>query len=150
VGGTAADTLQWRAAENVNQILTEIIPQWKLDRIRLHSRGAQLGFDKLGRPVYLDRPGFLDVDAILKNGVSTDDFLRKHVRDMEYVSSVLMWQASQKVGRTVDQTLTVIDATNVTLGKLTKTVRDCTNERFVAQLFKPSLFRQILVVQHHS
>ena len=135
----AADTLQWRAADNVNQILTEIIPQWKLDRIRLHSRGAQLGFDKLGRPVYLDRPGFLDVEAILKNGVSTDDFLRKHVRDMEYVSNVLMWQTSQSVGHTVDQTLTVIDATNVTLGKLTKTVRHWTNERFVAQPFKPSV-----------
>jgi hypothetical protein len=65
--------------------------------------GAQLGFDKLGRPVYLDRPGFLDVEAILKSGVSTDDFLRKHVRDMEYVSNVLMWHASRHTGHTVEQ-----------------------------------------------
>ena len=36
-----------------------------------------------GRPVYIDRPGFLDVEKIMKAGVTTDDFLRKHVRDME-------------------------------------------------------------------
>mmetsp|Transcript_17938 Transcript_17938/g.34291 ORF Transcript_17938/g.34291 Transcript_17938/m.34291 type:complete len:481 (-) Transcript_17938:167-1609(-) len=118
------ETLEWRDRDNVNQVLAELIPDWKLAVIRKHSRGAQLGFDKMGRPVYLDRPGFLDVEAIIKEGVSPDDFLRKHIRDMEYVANELMWQASLERGHTVDQTLTVIDATDIKISSLTKTVRE--------------------------
>ena len=39
--------MAWRKHDKVDEILTEVIPDWKLAVIRKHSRGAQLGFDKL-------------------------------------------------------------------------------------------------------
>lgn len=40
----------------------------------------------------------------------------------QYVANELMWQASLERGHTVDQTLTVIDATDIKISSLTKTV----------------------------
>ena len=42
-----------------------------------------VGDGRQGRPVYFDRPGFLQVDKIISSGVSPDDYVAKHVQDME-------------------------------------------------------------------
>eukprot|EP00238_Polyblepharides_amylifera_P013976 CAMPEP_0196575660 /NCGR_PEP_ID=MMETSP1081-20130531/5087_1 /TAXON_ID=36882 /ORGANISM="Pyramimonas amylifera, Strain CCMP720" /LENGTH=367 /DNA_ID=CAMNT_0041894027 /DNA_START=392 /DNA_END=1495 /DNA_ORIENTATION=+ len=118
------DTIAWREKEGVNNILTEVIPEETLAVLYRHTRGCNRGYDRQDRPVYFDRPGCMDVPAILEEGVSTDMFLRKHIQEMEYSGHHTYFQASMRAGRTIDQTVMVMDVSGVKLSNFTATVRE--------------------------
>jgi len=113
------DLVEWRQSAGANSILRTNLGAHKYSVIRKFSRGAHWGFDKEGRPVYFDRPGSLQVDKIISSGVSPDDYVAKHVQDMEYIANDMMYEASLVKGETVDQTLTIVDANGIKLTALT-------------------------------
>ncbi|KAK3265184.1 hypothetical protein CYMTET_26119 [Cymbomonas tetramitiformis] len=118
------ESIEYRKSEKFDTVLLNPLSTEKMDILRKYSLGAHSGTDRQGRPIYFDRPGFLKVEAMLSEGATPEDFLYKHVQEMEYMGNVHLWSASLDAGHTIDQTVTIIDVTNISPSSLTKIVRD--------------------------
>jgi len=113
-----ATMMEWRHTENVDDALS-----WRFDNIsqvkefyphRFHS------FDKEGRPIYIERVGQLDIDKTLKH-MSLYDFTRYHILHWEFVQRVLFERGAQRVGHKVDQLVTIVDLSGLSLSLLNST-----------------------------
>lgn len=58
-----------------------------------------------------------------KQGVTEDDFIKYHIQEMEYMGRVLMREASERAGQTVDQVSMIMDLKGLTLMHFSKSVR---------------------------
>jgi len=81
------ETLQWRAEQNVDQILVEKQPHFRLIKECyphfLHRR------DKHGHPIYYELLGKIDLKALKAAGVTIDEMLRYYIFLTEYIWSVV-------------------------------------------------------------
>lgn len=78
--------------------------------------------DKLGRPVYIERLGHLQLEEILK--VTTmDRMLLYHIKEWEILINWKFAACSKKSGRTISQSLTILDLKGVTMKTMNKQVR---------------------------
>jgi hypothetical protein len=70
--------------------------------------------DKMGRPVYIERLGQLQVDELLK--VTTmDRMLLYHVKEWEILIDWKIPACSKKAGTNISQTLTILDMKGVVM-----------------------------------
>lgn len=118
------DCIAWREKNNVETILERPFDPEKLRLIRDNSHSGYYGYDKKGQPVYIDRPGKLNIQKLLSSDITTDDILFKHVQEMEYLSNVILWEASERAGHTIDSCLMILDVGGVKLTDFTKEVKN--------------------------
>ncbi|KAJ7537254.1 hypothetical protein O6H91_12G106100 [Diphasiastrum complanatum] len=78
--------------------------------------------DKLGRPIYIERLGQLRADELLKI-TTLDRVFMSHVFDWEVLIDSKFRACSEKVGRDVRQTLTILDLKGVAPKHMSKPVR---------------------------
>lgn len=78
--------------------------------------------DKFGRPVYIERLGQLQLEELLK--VTTlDRMLQYHVKEWEILIDWKFPACSRKAGRTINQSLTILDLKGVSVKHMSKQVR---------------------------
>jgi len=77
------------------------------------------GFDKEGRPVYVERVGVMDIESVMKD-ISVDDLTRYHILHWEFVHRVLFPKGSMETGKRVDQLVTIADLSGLHTGLMNK------------------------------
>ncbi|CAK9863427.1 unnamed protein product [Sphagnum jensenii] len=79
--------------------------------------------DKMGRPLYIERLGQLQVDELLKI-TTMDRMLLYHVQEWEIVIDWKLPACSKKAGINISQSLTILDMKGVTMRHMSKQVRN--------------------------
>ncbi|KAH9301993.1 hypothetical protein KI387_013576 [Taxus chinensis] len=113
--------LEWRKETGADTIIeTFQFPERKLTKeLYPHFHHKT---DKLGRPVYIERLGQLQVEELLK--ITTfDRMLLYHIKEWEILIDWKFPACSKKAGRTINQSLTILDLKGVTLKHMSKHVR---------------------------
>lgn len=121
-----SNTLEWRATNNVDATLDEPIDPQKLSVIRKAISGAYFGWDKEGRPLFIERTGKTDLTFLLENGISDADIVRKHIQDMEYLMNVTLPAARARAkGGDADITkiCTILDLAGISMRFLGKEIK---------------------------
>eukprot|EP01026_Neomeris_dumetosa_P030882 TRINITY_DN24596_c1_g1_i9.p1 TRINITY_DN24596_c1_g1~~TRINITY_DN24596_c1_g1_i9.p1 ORF type:complete len:504 (+),score=47.69 TRINITY_DN24596_c1_g1_i9:174-1685(+) len=116
--------IKWRQDENVGSVLENSLPSWKAEVIRKYKPSSYVSFDRLGRPIYVDRIGLLNQIGLREEGVVEDDIVQFHVREMEYMGRILLREASETQGHTIDQIIMIMDVGGVSIKHFTKSVRE--------------------------
>eukprot|EP01111_Echinosteliopsis_oligospora_P007416 TRINITY_DN2239_c0_g1_i1.p1 TRINITY_DN2239_c0_g1~~TRINITY_DN2239_c0_g1_i1.p1 ORF type:complete len:326 (-),score=81.68 TRINITY_DN2239_c0_g1_i1:32-934(-) len=94
---------QWREQNNVDSVLQE---GFKIPKdMWLHSFH---GRDKLGRPIFIEKTGQIDVKHMKSKGYTIDDLVRAHINQQEYMA-LLAAEASKHDGKDIEQTLFICD-----------------------------------------
>uniref|UniRef100_A0A0C9RR20 TSA: Wollemia nobilis Ref_Wollemi_Transcript_467_1501 transcribed RNA sequence n=1 Tax=Wollemia nobilis TaxID=56998 RepID=A0A0C9RR20_9CONI len=78
--------------------------------------------DKLGQPVYIERLGRLQLEELLKI-TTLDRMLMYHIKEWEILIDWKFPACSKKAGRTINQSLTILDLKGVTLKHMSKHMR---------------------------
>jgi len=121
------ECIKWRKENNVETILDRPFDSKKLSVIRANSQSGYYGYDKKGQPIYIDRPGKLNVQKLLNSDITNEDILFKHVQEMEYMANVILWEASERAGHTIDSCLMILDVGGVKISDFTKEVKSILN-----------------------
>ena len=70
-------TMEWRKAEGIDTILCEPHPHFNI--IKANYPHYYYGRSKTGNPLYVDKPGGIDLKILRENGITLDDLLRQLV-----------------------------------------------------------------------
>lgn len=81
------ETVRWRGENGVDRILS--LPHTKFDLCRAVFPVYIPGRDVAGNLIIVQRPGYFDVDALLKNNATSDDVLMHYIYVVEYCWNVL-------------------------------------------------------------
>ncbi|OQR82584.1 hypothetical protein ACHHYP_15755 [Achlya hypogyna] len=106
-------SIAWRQEMDIPSLVAgPALPSEKLEAIRHFNPQGFHGQDKDGRLVYIERTGYLDIEALLK--VATpDDVLRAHVQKCEYKLNVLLPRQVAAAGTTAAKIVLIYDLENV-------------------------------------
>ncbi|KAG2453492.1 hypothetical protein HYH02_001712 [Chlamydomonas schloesseri] len=148
------DHVHWRRENNVDTILQDFHFDERDKFLDAYPQGYHK-LDKVGRPVYIQLIGKINVPAIMK---CTDEerMFKFHVQEYERCVKVIMPIASKLAGRKVDQTFGIMDVKGVgmsaltgdvkrMLGKFTKTDQDNYPEMLghICIINAPAVFRML-------
>jgi len=99
--------MKWRNEQKVDNILETEFP--KIDVIKQIVPYRYAGYDKAGRPLYIEKTGKLACAAVTDTRVlTTDEFLQSHIWGMEYMASIA-YKMSLTTGKRVDTVCSIID-----------------------------------------
>lgn len=135
------EALKFREENKVDTVLERLAPQSSLVKDLVpHLYGS---FDKLGRPIYIERTGKIDV-ARLMNLVTKENLMANHLWGQEYQIERCR-QQSKKLGKLVYQTCNISDLSGMTMAhqKAMKFLQDLT---VVDQAHYPELMGNIYIV----
>lgn len=74
---------------------------------------ANFGFDKQGRPIYIERTGMIDSFALLKV-LTPDDLLQRHVRQQERAVA-RMAESTERRGELVEDQICILDLKSLSM-----------------------------------
>jgi hypothetical protein len=98
--------LQWRVEYNVAEILRFPFPE--VNDVKLYYPHGFHKTDRLGRPIYIERLGALNVDRLWE--VTTYERMERYfVREYERLLHYRFAAASEAAGRRIENTLTILD-----------------------------------------
>lgn len=103
-------TARWRVENDVDNALS-----WGFEKIELAKElypHSWHGWDKKGRPVYIERLGMLNVKKLAKE-VNVEQYARYHILHWEYANQVLFKKATESSGRPVDEIVSILDLKGV-------------------------------------
>ncbi|CAK9270140.1 unnamed protein product [Sphagnum jensenii] len=102
--------------------------------------------DKMGRPVYIERLGQLQVDELLKT-TTMDRMLLYHVKEWETLIDWKIPACSKMAGTCISQTLTILDMKGLTMRHMNKQVRNFIQKiTKVDQDFYPEYLGKMFIV----
>jgi len=109
--------IEWRDNNDVDQALT-----WKFntDVIKQFYPHQFNGFDKEGRPVYIERLGNLQLKELM-GVINLEDYTKYHILHWEFVHRVLFPIASARAGRRINQLVTLVDVEGLNTSILSTT-----------------------------
>lgn len=103
--------LKYRKESGIEKILDIKIPKTKeFNRL---IPNALHGFDKAGRPIYIEKTGLIDFDTVYGH-MSDEDLMRIHCWQME-MQIKRCEESSRRLGHTVDTFSTIIDLTGLSM-----------------------------------
>eukprot|EP00854_Cymbomonas_tetramitiformis_P000506 gene506-900_t len=114
------DTLAFRAQEKVDLLLLKPVAPEAVANIRKHQACSHLGVDLEGHPLFLDRPGYTDIDGMLSSGVKEDDVMTYHLQELEWFANYYTWVRSEQCGHTVDKKTVVVDGAKTSVSLFMK------------------------------
>jgi len=109
--------IQWRHEQKVDDSLSWRFPQ--VHAVKAAYPHKYCGFDKEGRPVYVERVGVMDIESVMKD-MSVDDLTRYHILHWEFVHRVLFPRGAMESGKNVDQLVTIADLSGLHAGLMNK------------------------------
>jgi len=116
--------VKWRQEADVRRLLISPMEHSKMEVIRQYRPSSYVGFDKQGRPVFVDRPGLINYDKIWEAGLTDDDILKFHISEMEYMGRIMLSEASRLKGHTVDSVTVIMDMSGLSMRHFTKQSRE--------------------------
>ncbi|KAH9721306.1 phosphatidylinositol/phosphatidylcholine transfer protein SFH11 [Citrus sinensis] len=108
--------LKWCADYGVDTILKEFKFEEFAEVKKFYPHGYH-GVDKFGRPVYIERIGMVDLNALLQV-TTVERFIRHHVSEQEKTLSFRYPSCSIAAKRHIASTTSILDVTGVTLHRL--------------------------------
>ncbi|KAF6256307.1 CRAL-TRIO domain-containing protein [Scenedesmus sp. NREL 46B-D3] len=112
-------SLAWRAQVGADTILEQPVDAHFTSVVRQCRPSSYIGHDQEHHPIFIERLGQLDGKRMEREGATDDVILAYHLREMEFMSQVVLPEASAAAGRTQDRTVTVMDAAGLSLSSLT-------------------------------
>eukprot|EP01066_Platyproteum_vivax_P000168 Platyproteum_vivax@DN10190_c0_g1_i1.p1 len=103
----------WRTIEKLDT-QDQIYPFEKILRIKKEYPHGYYGTDKLGRPIYIERIGKINVDDLLAL-TSIDVFSKYYCEEYERLLSLRMPACSLAYGKRVETSLAIMDMTGLTM-----------------------------------
>ncbi|KAK1444041.1 cral-trio domain-containing protein ykl091c-related protein [Babesia gibsoni] len=135
----------WRLEVNVDKIVRSDLSYLR-DRVKHYLPHAYHGIDKLGRPIYIERMGQGSCSKLMNN-LSTEELTQYYVQRYEYLTHVMMPAVSLKLGKPVEQLLTIVDMRGFQLSHLnTKLKAFLTAMSSVTQNYYPELLGKLLFI----
>jgi hypothetical protein len=145
-----ADTAAWRAANGVERIASksalELLGCLEDELLFHYPKGYFPDADAAGRPVYWERVGHIDVDAMMAL-TTLEQLLRYHVWTYERNVRPRFVTCSAAVGRPITTLVTVLDLEGVTLGSLNSAALSFLGQATkVASAYYPETMERMLLV----
>ena len=101
--------VEWRKRENVDSIIVDYLFEERQAVQQVYPHGYH-GVDKLGRPVYIERFGLLNVPKLFE--LTTEERMVKHyMQEYEVLMKLRYPSCSRAAGKRIEQGLTIIDLT---------------------------------------
>mmetsp|Transcript_10486 Transcript_10486/g.20236 ORF Transcript_10486/g.20236 Transcript_10486/m.20236 type:complete len:423 (+) Transcript_10486:51-1319(+) len=97
--------LQWRRSNNIDKVLEEPPAKWEYYKKLVSCKNH--GFDKQGRPVYVERVGEIHYPTVFEY-MTLDELMDIHVYQME-LNARLCRESSEKLGKDVHQSVSIVD-----------------------------------------
>jgi hypothetical protein len=107
-----ANFAAWRKREKIDKILEKIPPKYDLYCKFIPHKSH--GFDKQGRPLYIEKVGSIDWPTVV-NYLTNDELLYIHVWQFELAARKAE-ESSRKLGKQVETFTSIIDLTDLNLG----------------------------------
>ncbi|XP_002984078.2 phosphatidylinositol/phosphatidylcholine transfer protein SFH1 [Selaginella moellendorffii] len=102
--------------------------------------------DKLGRPLYIEKLGQLQVDELMKI-TTMDRMMMEHIQEWEILIEWKFPACSRKAGKTISQSLAILDLKGVTMKHMSKQVRHfIQNISKVDQDYYPEFLGKMFIV----
>ncbi|XP_068650323.1 phosphatidylinositol/phosphatidylcholine transfer protein SFH11 [Aristolochia californica] len=137
--------LKWRSDNGVDTIEQEFSFEEFYEVKKCYPHGYH-GVDRYGRPLYIERIGMLDLDALLKV-TTVERFVKYHIMEQE---KTLNWRypaCSLAAKRHVASTTAILDVAGVGKNNLSKSARDIFLEiqRIDSNYYPETLYRLFIV-----
>ncbi|KAG1678584.1 hypothetical protein FOA52_012591 [Chlamydomonas sp. UWO 241] len=111
----------WLAEFSVETILTDFYFTERDEFLEAYPQGYHK-LDKVGRPIYIQLLGKIDM-ARIKKSCTEDRMLKFHIQEYERCRKVILPVCSRLAGRHIDQTFGIMDVKGVGLGHLSGEVK---------------------------
>lgn len=108
-------SLSYRRENKIDRILDEPFPL--VNEFRKSYCHGWHGFDKQGRPLYIERMGTLKIDEIIKIA-SLDKYVEFHNHNNEFLRKYLLGVASARAQRPIYQVCTIVDLTGLSTSQI--------------------------------
>ncbi|KAF0685026.1 Aste57867_23055 [Aphanomyces stellatus] len=140
------DTLAWRKQNDVASVLDRPLPQEKMNALRKFHPQGEHGVDREGNILYVERIGYLDAEALMKN-VTMEDAVLYHIQKYELQHHVTFAQASVEQKRIVNKMTVIYDLENIGMQTFKKVVFDFIKQTSaIGQDHYPDTLNRVFVV----
>lgn len=138
------DCENWRKEFGVNTILEDFdFPEYPMAR-KYYPRFYHKT-DKLGRPIYIERLGVLDVKKLFS--VTTDQrMLKNHVYEYEKLVHYRLKACSEKYGRYIEQSCTILDLQGVAVSTFPTVYSLVREVSGIAQNYYPEMLGKMYII----
>ncbi|XP_042503842.1 phosphatidylinositol/phosphatidylcholine transfer protein SFH11 isoform X3 [Macadamia integrifolia] len=114
--------LRWRNDFRVDAIPKEFRFE-EYEEVKKYYPHGYHGVDRSGRPVYIERTGMIDLNALLK-ATSLERLLKNHVDEQEKTQNLRFPACSIAAKTHISSTTTILDVQGVGMNNFTKPARD--------------------------
>mmetsp|Transcript_10363 Transcript_10363/g.38221 ORF Transcript_10363/g.38221 Transcript_10363/m.38221 type:complete len:496 (-) Transcript_10363:681-2168(-) len=118
------NTFEWRESYGTNTIISDF-DFTERDQVKQYYPTGYIkgAFDPLGRPVYVERVGEINLKKIIEVG-TPERLARSHIQEYELLMKHRMPELSAQRGYTIDQTLSIFDLKGLKFSTFNKITRD--------------------------
>eukprot|EP00798_Chlamydomonas_sp_ICE-L_P006931 gene6931-30915_t len=113
--------MKWKEDFGVDNILNDFYFNERDQFIEAYPQGYHK-IDKIGRPVYIQSLGKINM-ALIKKTTTEERMLKFHIQEYERARKVILPICSRLSGRHIDQTFGIMDVKGVGMGHLTGEVK---------------------------
>jgi len=138
------DCEEWREKENVNTILNDFEFPERNQVQKIYPRFYHKT-DKLGRPLYFEQLGTLDVNEIFKI-TSQDRIIRNHIYEYERLLKLRFPACSNQSNCHIDQSVTILDLKGVSLFQFANVFNFVKQVADIAQNYYPELLGRMFII----
>ena len=138
------DFYKWRVEQSVDTIMSDFdFPEYPV--VRKYYPRFYHKTDKLGRPVYIERLGHLDVKQLF-TVTNSDRMLKNHVYEYEKLVHYRLKACSQVKGHHLEQSLTILDLKGVSLSGFTSVFSLVKQVSTIAQNYYPEMLGKMYII----
>eukprot|EP00842_Homolaphlyctis_polyrhiza_P006130 jgi/Hompol1/6518/HPOL_005006-RA len=138
------DCETWKKEYGVTTILQDFdFPEYPIVR-KLYPRMYHKT-DKLGRPLYIEQIGVLNVTNLWKN-TTEERMLRNHVYEYEKLVHYRLKACSERAGRHIEQNCTILDLKGVSLSSFSSVYAIVRQVTSIAQDYYPEMLGKMYII----
>ena len=138
------DYINWRRENKIDTIIDDLeFPEFPL--VRQYYPRMYHRTDKLGRPIYIERLGLVDV-AKVTSVCATDKLLKYHIYEYEKLIKYRFKACSIKSGKHIEQSTTILDLKGVSLSSFPSIAGLVKEVSKIAQDYYPEMLGKMYIV----
>ncbi|KAI5594335.1 phosphatidylinositol/phosphatidylcholine transfer protein SFH11 isoform X3 [Populus trichocarpa] len=142
---TFVQYLAWREEYGVDEILKEFKFEEYAEVKKRYPHGYH-GVDRNGRPIYIERLGMVDLNALLQ-ATTVDRFVRYHVSEQEKTLNIRFPACSIAAKRHIASITSILDVKGVGMSNFSKTARSLFMEiQKIDSNYYPEILNRLFIV----